>query len=164
MNWLIIAMSLISILFVAVPELLTESQTIKSADTHIRATVLTDPKAQQVIESKLLMRLQSEADAAKKQQAEQKSKQTGEKQVANKNELIFANQVFLFLGIFNQSGQVFVLIKNNQQQLVKARIGDTLSGDVKLTAVTNNTITLANAQQSKEFKLFQRQSNDKTSS
>ncbi|MCQ8879460.1 hypothetical protein NQT69_15775 [Pseudoalteromonas shioyasakiensis] len=164
MNWLIMVVSFISVAFVAVPELLAESQTDKSNDTHIRATTLTNPTQQQVTESKLLARLQHEAEAAKKQQAQLKASKSAKKPIAGQNELVFSDQVFLLLGIFNQADQVFVLVKNSQQQLVKARIGDTLGGDVKLTAVTSNTITLANTEQSKEFKLFQRQSNDKTSS
>lgn len=164
MNWIIIGLSFIGVLFFAVPEMLVDTTLQNKNNSAISANALITPTAQQVEQSQLLMRLQSEADAIKKQQVELKNKQTDKKKIVNKNELIFGEQVFLLLGIFNQAEQVFVLIKNNQQQLVKAQVGDTLSGDVKLIAITNNTITLANAQQSKEFKLFLRQSNDKTSS
>lgn len=152
-------------MFIAVPDFFDRNEQSNNKNSIIRATALTDPQSQQVTDSKLLTRLQHEADILKQQQqAKRKQKQAADKQQANENELVFANQVFLLLGIFNQADQVFVLIKNNQQQLVKAQVGDTLGGDVTLTAVTSNTITLANAKQSKEFKLFQRQSHDKSSS
>lgn len=165
MNWLVIIISLLSVMFVAVPDLLDDNEQQNNKNNIITSIELINPQEQQVLESPLLIDLQQQADTLKQVQQEKlKQKQVGNKKVASENELVFGNQVFLLLGIFNQAEQVFVLIKNDQQQLVKAAVGDTLGSNVTLTAITSNTITLANAKQSKKFKLFQRQSHDKSSS
>lgn len=165
MNWLVIIISLLSVVFVAVPDLLDDNEQQNNKNNIITSIELINPQGQQVLESPLLIDLQQQADTLKQVQQEKlKQKQVGNKKVASENELVFGNQVFLLLGIFNQAEQVFVLIKNDQQQLVKAAVGDTLGSNVTLTAITSNTITLANAKQSKKFKLFQRQSHDKSSS
>lgn len=161
MNWLIAILSFISVLYFAIPELLNSNAEQSNGNSKIAALVINESMLHPGVNSALLTQLQKEADALKQQAlAEQKTAQQKDKPKVGQNELVFGDEVFNLLGIFNQQNSVFVIIKNNQQQLVKATIGDTLGGDVKLTAVTNNTITLANATQSKEFKLFQRQSHE----
>ncbi|MCF7501015.1 hypothetical protein [Pseudoalteromonas sp. L1] len=165
MNWIIAAISVMSVMFFAVPELLDSSTEQSSNSTDITALTISESALKQDSPSLLLTQLQNEADSIKRQQlAEQKQAESKNKKTAAENELVFGDQVFHLLGIFNQQNKVFVIIKNDQQQLVKATLGDTLGGNVKLIAVTNNTITLANETQTKEFKLFQRQSHEQSPS
>lgn len=160
MNLAIVILSLASVLYFAVPQLINSNDVELTNETDIQATKLIKISLSEK-QSILLAQLQSEAETLKNQQAEaiEKAENKAEPKL-NQNELVFGGEVFLLLGIFNQKSDSFVIIKNSQQQLVKAMLGDTLGADVKLVAVTNNTITLANSQETKEFKLFQRQSNE----
>lgn len=165
MNWIIAAISVMSVMFFAVPELLDSTTEQSTNSNEIKALIISEPASQQGSKSLLLTQLQNEADSIKRQQlAEQKQAEKKSQKTAAENELVFGDQVFHLLGIFNQQNKVFVIIKNDQQQLVKATLGDTLGRNVKLIAVTNNTITLSNETQTKEFKLFQRQSHEQSSS
>tara|TARA_B100001059_G_C17798567_1_gene564688 strand:- start:1274 stop:1756 length:483 start_codon:yes stop_codon:yes gene_type:complete len=160
MNLLIATLSVLALLCVVIPQVLTGSSAANSTNNTVQTTKVIVP-AQTLAVSKLEQNWQAlVAEQAQKKQDAAKPKTVEPK---SKNALTIGNQVFTLMGIFNQNGETFVLIKDQQQALSKVKQGDTIGNNVTLIKITTSSITLATPEQTKTFKLFQRQSNDKTS-
>jgi len=160
MKLLIALLSVLAVLCIAIPEMLTDNNTANNSNNSVQTTRLVLP-VQNLPVSDLQRDWQAKFDLLeqKKQEAAQPKTQKPKSQ----NALTIGDQVFTLMGIFNQNGSTFVLIKDEQQVLSKVTQGDTIGNSVKLISITTSSITLATPEQTKTFKLFQRQSNDKTS-
>ena len=160
MKLLIVLLSVLAVLCIAIPEMLTDNNTANNSNNSVQTTRLVLP-VQNLPVSDLQRDWQAKFDLLeqKKQEAAQPKTQKPKSQ----NALTIGDQVFTLMGIFNQNGSTFVLIKDEQQVLSKVTQGDTIGNSVKLISITTSSITLATPGQTKTFKLFQRQSNDKTS-
>jgi len=160
MNVIIAVFSVLAVLCVAIPQLLTSNNEASNANNAVQTTQLVLP-VQNMAVSALQRDWQAQLELLKQQK--QAAEQPKTQKPKNLNALTIGNQVFTLMGIFNQNGSIFVLIKDEQQALSKVTQGDTIGNSVKLIKVTTSSITLATPEQTKTFKLFQRQSNDKTS-
>lgn len=160
MNVIIAVFSVLAVLCVAIPQLLTSNNEASNANNAVQTTQLVLP-VQSMAVSALQRDWQAQLELLKQQK--QAAEQPKTQKPKNLNALTIGNQVFTLMGIFNQNGSIFVLIKDEQQALSKVTQGDTIGNSVKLIKVTTSSITLATPEQTKTFKLFQRQSNDKTS-
>ncbi|MDC3212125.1 DUF2531 family protein [Pseudoalteromonas distincta] len=160
MKLLIAFLSALTVLCVAIPQILADNGTATNSNNTVQTTNLVLP-VQNLPVSELQRDWQAKFDLL--EQKKQAAAQPKAKKPKNQNALTIGDQVFTLMGIFNQNGSTFVLIKDEQQTLSKVTQGDTIGNAVKLIKITTSSITLATPEQTKTFKLFQRQSNDKTS-
>lgn len=160
MKLLIAFLSALAVLCVAIPQILADKGTATNSNSTVQTTNLVLP-VQSIPVSALQRDWQTKFDLL--EQKKQEAAQPKTEKPKSQNALTIGNQVFTLMGIFNQNGLTFVLIKDEQQTLSKVTQGDTIGNAVKLIKITTSSITLATPEQTKTFKLFQRQSNDKTS-
>ncbi|MEL0642496.1 hypothetical protein V6260_18035 [Pseudoalteromonas aliena] len=160
MKLLIALLSVLAVLCIAIPQMLTDNNAANSSNSSVQTTRLVLP-VQNFPVSELQRDWQAKFDLL--EQKKQAAAQPKAKKPKSQNALTIGDQVFTLMGIFNQNGSTFVLIKDEQQVLSKVTQGDTIGNSVKLISITTSSITLATPEQTKTFKLFQRQSNDKTS-
>ncbi|MBE3672536.1 hypothetical protein [Pseudoalteromonas distincta] len=160
MKLLIAFLSALAVLCVAIPQILADNGTTTNSNSTVQTTNLVLP-VQSIPVSALQRDWQTKFDLL--EQKKQEAAQPKTEKPKSQNALTIGNQVFTLMGIFNQNGLTFVLIKDEQQTLSKVTQGDTIGNAVKLIKITTSSITLATPEQTKTFKLFQRQSNDKTS-
>ena len=160
MNLLIAILSALAVFCVAIPQLLIDDEAANSGNNNVATTALLLPKQNTEV-SPLQRDWQAQVDLLEQQQQQADKPKTAKPK--SHNALTIGDQIFTLLGIFNQNGKTFVLIKDEQQALSKVTQGDTIGNNVTLIKITAGSITLATPEQTKTFKLFQRQSNDKTS-
>lgn len=160
MNLLIAMLSVLALICVIIPQALTDNSAANNVNNTVQTTDIIVP-VKAIAASKLEQNWQALFDA--QEQKKQDAAKPKTVKPKSQNALTIGNQVFTLMGIFNQNGETFVLIKDQQQALSKVKQGDTIGNNVTLIKITTSSITLATPEQTKTFKLFQRQSNDKTS-
>lgn len=72
-----------------------------------------------------------------------------------KPSLMVGGRNYKLLGIFNNKQLPFVLLKNENNNMLKLTLGDMLPAEFTLIKITNNTIVFVNNNDRVEYKLFE---------
>lgn len=138
------------------------SQVASQHEHSLNSLALTVPQAldmsQSVTISELEEMWQSEVREKQNAQVELEKKPV----VAKKdNNLIYiSDKYFELIGVFKHQGENFVLLKPNNNNLIKAIAGQIISDDIKVEAIFPSHVVLSTATERKEFKLFRWQKNE----
>lgn len=73
----------------------------------------------------------------------------------NKNRFKVGGKSYELFGIFHDDKQLFVLLKNDENEMLKLELGDELSNEFILSEIKNNTIVFVNNNDRVEYKLFE---------
>jgi hypothetical protein len=71
------------------------------------------------------------------------------------NTLMVGGNNYELLGIFQSENSLFVLLKNENKDMLKLKLGDELLGEFTLTEISSNTIVFVNNNERLEYKLFE---------
>ncbi|NOU51806.1 hypothetical protein HG263_14810 [Pseudoalteromonas sp. JBTF-M23] len=157
MNKLIVVLCSIVLIWFSSVLLESPNDSLKNSNqwTSIELSEIKVPK-KSILETQWDKELQ-----AQEQQKKVDASKTPEQPVTpNGNLISIGNNAFELLGVFKQGHDSFVLLKSEEGQIEKAKQGQMLFQEIKVEAITANSVILSTAQQSKEFKLFRWQTDE----
>lgn len=165
MNYLAAIISLFCIGYFAIPFWFLTPTDEASKDSHFELVELKGlylpPKELDELEHDWL-KLEFDYLQLKANQAEKQNDSS--KQLINTNGqlLNIGDNSYHLLGIFKVDEREFILISTALGEIKKVSEGQNIDREVKLVSIKQASISLATALQTKEFKLFQRQNDEKT--
>lgn len=71
------------------------------------------------------------------------------------NALTIGNKHYKLFGVFDNEKSLFVLLKSEDNKMLKLSLGDKLQGDFALIEINNNTIVFSDNNERIEYKLFE---------
>lgn len=158
MKYIIAAVTLLSVLWAAWPDIEGQSATKQGSDS-LQSLTLNQPAQPAGELTALEKRWQENLRIYQEQQAKL-NQPTEQKQPTSSHELLVAGKRFLLLGIFSNNAQPFILIREDGDVLKRINVGEPLAENISLVAISGSNISLLVDSQRQEFKLFQRQEND----
>ncbi|KAF7775481.1 hypothetical protein PCIT_a1683 [Pseudoalteromonas citrea] len=138
------------------------SQVASQHEHSLNSLALTVPQALDMPQSVTISELEEvwQSEVREKQNAQVELEKKPVVAKKNNNLIYISDKYFELIGVFKHQGENFVLLKPNNNNLIKAIAGQIISDDIKVEAIFPSHVVLSTATERKEFKLFRWQKNE----
>lgn len=138
------------------------SQVASQHEHSLNSLALTVPRALDIPQSVTISELEEmwQSEVREKQNAQIELEKKPVVAKKNNNLIYISDKSFELIGVFKHQGENFVLLKPNNNNLIKAIAGQIISDDIKVEAIFPSHVVLSTATERKEFKLFRWQKNE----